>query len=119
MKICGAILWFLLLGSLSAQAQSSSQRPSVEQQTSPQQPGPAPTPPAGQLKTDPAKEDDIRRLLELTGAKALVTQTLDGMEKGIKPLLANSLPPGERSEEHTSELQSRGHLVCRLLLEKK
>src|SRR5437660_5574479 len=30
-------------------------------------------------------------------------------------------PPhvGLRSEEHTSELQSRGHLVCRLLLEKK
>src|SRR5690625_6293042 len=26
---------------------------------------------------------------------------------------------GYRSEEHTSELQSRGHLVCRLLLEKK
>src|SRR5690625_4676003 len=26
---------------------------------------------------------------------------------------------GDRSEEHTSELQSRGHLVCRLLLEKK
>src|SRR5690625_6403933 len=29
----------------------------------------------------------------------------------------DSLPA--RSEEHTSELQSRGHLVCRLLLEKK
>src|SRR5579862_10061566 len=28
------------------------------------------------------------------------------------------LPPG-RSEEHTSELQSQFHLVCRLLLEKK
>src|SRR5690625_7022586 len=27
--------------------------------------------------------------------------------------------PNKRSEEHTSELQSRGHLVCRLLLEKK
>src|SRR5207253_10159377 len=27
--------------------------------------------------------------------------------------------PAHRSEEHTSELQSRGHLVCRLLLEKK
>src|SRR2546429_5780613 len=27
--------------------------------------------------------------------------------------------PGHRSEEHTSELQSRLHLVCRLLLEKK
>src|SRR5687768_17698896 len=28
-------------------------------------------------------------------------------------------PAGPRSEEHTSELQSRLHLVCRLLLEKK
>src|SRR5215813_13897686 len=36
---------------------------------------------------------------------------------------ARSMPEmthaGERSEEHTSELQSRPHLVCRLLLEKK
>src|SRR5687768_7768824 len=33
---------------------------------------------------------------------------------------ATSAPPGYlRSEEHTSELQSRLHLVCRLLLEKK
>src|SRR5207253_10110626 len=31
----------------------------------------------------------------------------------------NRLLPYQRSEEHTSELQSRGHLVCRLLLEKK
>src|SRR5690625_6237946 len=30
-----------------------------------------------------------------------------------------SVDTGFRSEEHTSELQSRGHLVCRLLLEKK
>src|SRR3712207_7721679 len=28
-------------------------------------------------------------------------------------------PPNRRSEEHTSELQSRQYLVCRLLLEKK
>src|SRR2546429_7027792 len=33
--------------------------------------------------------------------------------------LAPSSVPRERSEEHTSELQSRLHLVCRLLLEKK
>src|SRR3712207_7167065 len=33
-------------------------------------------------------------------------------------LLVHSLHPG-RSEEHTSELQSRQYLVCRLLLEKK
>src|SRR5439155_9841537 len=34
-------------------------------------------------------------------------------------VLATLRAPLERSEEHTSELQSRGHLVCRLLLEKK
>src|SRR5690625_5981313 len=33
--------------------------------------------------------------------------------------LAAGAEATERSEEHTSELQSRGHLVCRLLLEKK
>src|SRR5437660_8128008 len=32
---------------------------------------------------------------------------------------ARQLSASPRSEEHTSELQSRGHLVCRLLLEKK
>src|SRR3712207_8094364 len=39
----------------------------------------------------------------------------------LDQLQANALPPGEslRSEEHTSELQSRQYLVCRLLLEKK
>src|SRR3712207_7986025 len=34
-------------------------------------------------------------------------------------LSLNSLPCNPRSEEHTSELQSRQYLVCRLLLEKK
>src|SRR3712207_7234027 len=32
---------------------------------------------------------------------------------------ARAASPGSRSEEHTSELQSRQYLVCRLLLEKK
>src|SRR5690625_7095312 len=42
-----------------------------------------------------------------------------------RPAASPALRPGRRprlpmrSEEHTSELQSRGHLVCRLLLEKK
>src|SRR3712207_7764275 len=35
------------------------------------------------------------------------------------PLLSCSVPLKPRSEEHTSELQSRQYLVCRLLLEKK
>src|SRR2546422_1901016 len=34
-------------------------------------------------------------------------------------VVAAITPNGVRSEEHTSELQSRLHLVCRLLLEKK
>src|SRR5437660_1072602 len=34
-------------------------------------------------------------------------------------LQSQAVGTGLRSEEHTSELQSRGHLVCRLLLEKK
>src|SRR3712207_7612919 len=33
--------------------------------------------------------------------------------------LPSTRPPAPRSEEHTSELQSRQYLVCRLLLEKK
>src|SRR5690625_6376044 len=36
----------------------------------------------------------------------------------LRPLCVTS-NGAVRSEEHTSELQSRGHLVCRLLLEKK
>src|SRR5690625_7456322 len=39
--------------------------------------------------------------------------------KGNLPNLKSSPASRDRSEEHTSELQSRGHLVCRLLLEKK
>src|SRR5256885_10767082 len=35
------------------------------------------------------------------------------------PVLATFLRPDDRSEEHTSELQSPCNLVCRLLLEKK
>src|SRR2546422_697505 len=38
---------------------------------------------------------------------------------GIRPARADRRHVPGRSEEHTSELQSRLHLVCRLLLEKK
>src|SRR5690625_6761510 len=39
--------------------------------------------------------------------------------RGAAMLTLWQIQVGYRSEEHTSELQSRGHLVCRLLLEKK
>src|SRR5439155_25810763 len=37
----------------------------------------------------------------------------------VLELFSRGEAKNRRSEEHTSELQSRGHLVCRLLLEKK
>src|SRR2546422_2047899 len=40
-------------------------------------------------------------------------------DQGADTVQANEQLGFERSEEHTSELQSRLHLVCRLLLEKK
>src|SRR5437660_11855416 len=45
---------------------------------------------------------------------------LDSVEQAMAVALVNGYAVRHRrSEEHTSELQSRGHLVCRLLLEKK
>src|SRR5690625_6442826 len=41
-----------------------------------------------------------------------------GFRAATRRLPSGYVPPA-RSEEHTSELQSRGHLVCRLLLEIK
>src|SRR5207253_10150158 len=47
------------------------------------------------------------------------------IHRGADVITSQLYPPyiiersSRRSEEHTSELQSRGHLVCRLLLEKK
>src|SRR2546422_7720426 len=41
------------------------------------------------------------------------------VEHGHRRVTQSLEDPRERSEEHTSELQSRLHLVCRLLLEKK
>src|SRR3712207_7017013 len=43
----------------------------------------------------------------------MVARSASGWERAVMELL------GLRSEEHTSELQSRQYLVCRLLLEKK
>src|SRR5438309_6252733 len=42
-----------------------------------------------------------------------------GCGSGFECRPSTSLEYGRRSEEHTSELQSQFHLVCRLLLEKK
>src|SRR2546422_4374937 len=55
--------------------------------------------------------DQIRA--EFARLQVIVDKTAGPREREAMALLS------ERSEEHTSELQSRLHLVCRLLLEKK
>src|SRR5206468_12572806 len=55
-----------------------------------------------------------------TGAGAAATAAIAGMTGSTGALQRQRLMTGiGRSEEHTSELQSRSELVCRLLLEKK
>src|SRR5207253_393070 len=62
-----------------------------------------------------------RRALPAQGdvGRAKVTDGGDARSGSDDGRLADLKGRGGRSEEHTSELQSRGHLVCRLLLEKK
>src|SRR5258708_16094985 len=51
------------------------------------------------------------------GGRPLEAVGVPGVVAGLGP--PESAPQEVRSEEHTSELQSPDHLVCRLLLEKK
>src|SRR5699024_1182090 len=69
-----------------------------------------------------------RLVVDLEGGRSLTVDVGDvrhlrpgrraGTAEGI-PTVAQQEEKGTRSEEHTSELQSRFDLVCRLLLEKK
>src|SRR5690625_5707533 len=49
----------------------------------------------------------------------LGVQSWDVLHVALNNKFGLTIGSWSRSEEHTSELQSRGHLVCRLLLEKK
>src|SRR5690554_6192271 len=57
--------------------------------------------------------------LGFTGIVVIFSDQLGGDVSGYLLGMAALVLSGARSEEHTSELQSRPHLVCRLLLEKK
>src|SRR5690625_5287426 len=70
------------------------------------------------------------RLLSISDRSISIMEAFEEADKvllsgvqGITDLITTAglinLDFADRSEEHTSELQSRGHLVCRLLLEKK
>src|SRR2546427_5852580 len=63
---------------------------------------------------------DVRRLPEVGSDAELVGVGADPRERRLHRLLHDVAQlSGQRSEEHTSELQSQSNLVCRLLLEKK
>src|SRR3712207_8639573 len=54
-----------------------------------------------------------------TDLNTLLTALYVRIDDYLGPRRGTGRPPKLRSEEHTSELQSRQYLVCRLLLEKK
>src|SRR5207247_3684290 len=64
-------------------------------------------------KYDPITQEEYFRLF------AIFNNTADADRPDESPFLTVYTPDQKRSEEHTSELQSRVALVCRLLLEKK
>src|SRR2546422_1424361 len=59
------------------------------------------------------------RVLDPNRAVVAVENYLFATSQNAQTTLRSVCGEAERSEEHTSELQSRLHLVCRLLLEKK
>jgi len=81
MKIVSGVLMCLFLLSAMARPQTAAPGSSTNQ--------------AAHSAVDPAKEADIRHLLELTKAGALAGQAMDGQEKVIRPLLVASFPPGD------------------------
>src|SRR3989449_6169520 len=72
------------------------------------------------LSGGPAVPEDLprRHVARARGLPVLEPRALGG-RRGVPPRLFVAAELRARSEEHTSELQSRLHLVCRLLLEKK
>src|SRR5688572_4407487 len=59
-------------------------------------------------------------MFQQTGARCCNPVSDKALPAGVLPLrMLQSIPHRQRSEEHTSELQSQSNLVCRLLLEKK
>src|ERR1035438_10029435 len=64
-----------------------------------------------------AESADVRLVIHHKNALGWICPASD--RRTADSIKRNSKKPAHRSEEHTSELQSLRHLVCRLLLEKK
>src|SRR5690625_6874248 len=82
--------------------------------------------PEGVFQTLHAATEDVERVIRDPRIQAVSFTGSDRAGSLVASIAASEIKPAvlelggsDRSEEHTSELQSRGHLVCRLLLEKK
>src|SRR5690348_17433785 len=72
------------------------------------------------FRSEGSPEEALARLADMAGfAAALTDGSATYLVHDHDGLLAEAARREGRSEEHTSELQSPVHLVCRLLLEKK
>ena len=52
-----------------------------------------------QIQAEQTKQEDIRHLLQITSAGSLATQSMDQMEKTIRPMVTEALPPGDYREK--------------------
>ncbi len=98
MKTLVAIGTLLLSGLVVLGQAPASRTPAGQATQAPQ----AQTPAApGTAKVDPAKEEDIRNLLELTGSKDLVMQVIDSSLEQVRENFARALPQNERTQKFT------------------
>jgi hypothetical protein len=93
MKICIAVGMISFLVGISAGAQSRPEAPPAAERAA------QPAAGAERPKLDPAKEADIRLLMDVTGSKNLVKEMMDGTTRNMKSLMTGSLPPGDYREK--------------------
>src|SRR3712207_9048648 len=74
----------------------------------------------GKLREGVTATDLVLTVTQMLRKKGVVGKFVEFYGPGLNDMtVADRATIGNRSEEHTSELQSRQYLVCRLLLEKK
>ncbi len=79
-------VYALLLTALAAQTTPAAPPPKAQQQIYM-----TPAPP----EMDPTKEADIRRLMAVTKADSFITQLMQNLGEGIRPVMSSSLPAGD------------------------
>jgi hypothetical protein len=97
MKITVAVLCALLFCAISLaqdktlppQSEAPKKAPTAQSKTDTNKPT------AADKAIDPAKEKDLRQLLDLLGTRALVEQAVAELNQNVRPMLENSLPEGE------------------------